>query len=118
MKGVKTTHCLDINDTTKLIELHYDDLDFELGPGPYYSLLSQTYTNWEWIIIDDSKTDDTWNKLKAFAENDYRIKVYRRPQNDGSIGKIYFFKLLTKILILNRMNHFCVYCWNYPIIIV
>ena len=38
MKGVKTTHCLDINETTKLIELHYDDLDFELGPGPYYYL--------------------------------------------------------------------------------
>ena len=38
MKGVKTSHCLDINDTTKLIELHYDDLDFELGPGPYYYL--------------------------------------------------------------------------------
>jgi len=54
---------------------------------PYHSLLSQTYTNWEWIIIDDSKTDDTWNKLKTFAENDFRIKVYRRPQNDGSIGK-------------------------------
>ena len=38
MKGVKTSHCLDINNTTKLMELHYDDLDFELGPGPYYYL--------------------------------------------------------------------------------
>ena len=31
MKGVKTLHCLDINNTTELLELHYDDLDFELG---------------------------------------------------------------------------------------
>ena len=38
MKGVKTTHCLDINNTTELLELHYDDLDFELGPAPYYYL--------------------------------------------------------------------------------
>ena len=35
-KGVKATHCLDINNTTKLLELHYDDLDFEQGPAPYY----------------------------------------------------------------------------------
>ena len=34
----KTTHCLDINNTTELLELHYHDfkLDFELGPAPYY----------------------------------------------------------------------------------
>ncbi len=35
IKGVKTTHCLYINNTTELLELHYDDLDFELGPAPY-----------------------------------------------------------------------------------
>ena len=38
MKGVKNLHCLDINNTTELLELHYDDLDFELGPAPYYYL--------------------------------------------------------------------------------
>ena len=54
---------------------------------PYYSLLNQTYTNWEWIIIDDSKTDDTWKTLTEFAEQDHRIQVYKRPSNDGSIGK-------------------------------
>ncbi len=35
MKGIKALHCLDINNTIDLIELHYDDLDFELGPVPY-----------------------------------------------------------------------------------
>ena len=35
MKGVKTNHCLDISTTTDLLELHYDDLDFDLGPAPY-----------------------------------------------------------------------------------
>ena len=38
MKGVQNLHCLDINNTTELLELHYDDLDFELGPAPYYYL--------------------------------------------------------------------------------
>jgi len=54
---------------------------------PLQSLLNQTYTNWEWIIIDDSKTDNTWKQLTEFAEQDYRIQVYKRPKNDGSIGK-------------------------------
>jgi hypothetical protein len=38
MKGVKSLHCLDINNASELLELHYDDLDFELGPAPYYYL--------------------------------------------------------------------------------
>jgi hypothetical protein len=35
MKGVKALHCLDLNNETELKELHYDDLDFELGPVRY-----------------------------------------------------------------------------------
>jgi len=36
MKGVKTLHCLDINSTTELLELKFDDSDFELGPTLTY----------------------------------------------------------------------------------
>jgi glycosyltransferase involved in cell wall biosynthesis len=54
---------------------------------PLQSLLSQTYTNWEWIIIDDSKSKNTWETLTEMAEEDYRIQIYRRQKNDGSIGK-------------------------------
>ncbi len=34
MKGTKTLHCIDKNNTIELLELHYDDLDFDLGPAP------------------------------------------------------------------------------------
>ena len=55
---------------------------------PFYSLLNQTYTNWEWIIISDSPEDEVeWKQLTEFADSDYRIQCYRRPHNDGSIGK-------------------------------
>ncbi len=38
IKGVKTAHCcLDINNTTELLEIHYDDLGHS-GPAPYYYL--------------------------------------------------------------------------------
>lgn len=55
---------------------------------PFYSLLNQTYTNFEWIIISDSPEDEVeWKQLTEFADSDYRIQCYRRPHNDGSIGK-------------------------------
>jgi hypothetical protein len=38
MKGVKPVHCLDIDNTTELLELHFDDFDFEQGPAPYFYL--------------------------------------------------------------------------------
>ncbi len=38
IKWVKTLDCLDTYNTTELLDLHYDDLDFELGPAPYYYL--------------------------------------------------------------------------------
>jgi O-antigen biosynthesis protein len=53
---------------------------------PYTSLLSQTYRNWEWIIVDDSKTEETWKTLTELASTDHRIKIYRRQKNNGSIG--------------------------------
>lgn len=53
---------------------------------PYHSLLAQTYKDWEWIIVDDSKSEDTWKRLTELANSDHRIKIYRRQKNDGSIG--------------------------------
>jgi len=54
---------------------------------PYKSLLNQTYNNWEWIIIDDSKTENTWKTLIELAESDHRIKIFKRHKNNGSIGE-------------------------------
>ncbi|EGQ8469057.1 hypothetical protein AOR11_15565 [Vibrio alginolyticus] len=46
------------------------------------SVLSQTYDNWELVIVDDFSSDDTLDKLKQF--NDPRIKVVALPSNSGS----------------------------------
>ena len=50
------------------------------------TLLNQTFKNWEWVIIDDSKTEDTWLKLCSFKSQDPRVKIYKRDKNCGNIG--------------------------------
>ena len=44
------------------------------------SVISQTYTNWECIIVDDGSTDHTENVVQAYAEKDSRIKFFKRPE--------------------------------------
>lgn len=45
------------------------------------SILSQTYTAWECIIVDDGSTDGTIEMLEAYQTKDERIKVFERPSH-------------------------------------
>jgi glycosyltransferase involved in cell wall biosynthesis len=47
------------------------------------SVLSQTYQDWEMLIIDDCSTDDSHNISLEYAAKDSRIKVYRMERNSG-----------------------------------
>ena len=48
------------------------------------SVRAQNYDNWELIITDDASTDNTYNILKQYHEQDDRIKVYRLERNSGA----------------------------------
>lgn len=49
----------------------------------YYSLINQTYKNFEWIIVDDGSTDDTKSIVKSFID-DNKIKIkYFYKENGG-----------------------------------
>ncbi|MFI1772227.1 glycosyltransferase family 2 protein [Thalassobellus citreus] len=45
------------------------------------SLLSQSYTNWECIVVDDGSTDNTPNVLEKYIKKDSRFQYYRRPKD-------------------------------------
>lgn len=46
------------------------------------SVLSQTYSNWELLIADDSSSDNTEQIIKSY--NDPRIKYYKNKSNCGA----------------------------------
>ena len=43
------------------------------------SILAQTYTNWECIIVDDGSTDDTETVIVNYIKKDSRFQFYKRP---------------------------------------
>ena len=55
---------------------------------PYQSLLNQTYSNWEWVIVDDSGDgDETYNQFLVKLA-DPRVRRYRQDSRNGYIGAI------------------------------
>ena len=51
------------------------------------SVLSQTYPNWELIIVDDYSTDNSVNKIKLYLK-DKRIKMIQHNKNIGYGGAL------------------------------
>jgi glycosyltransferase involved in cell wall biosynthesis len=47
------------------------------------SVLSQTFTDWELLMVDDCSTDNTAELIEEFTKQDSRIKLYKTPQNSG-----------------------------------
>ncbi|HEY8291361.1 MAG TPA: glycosyltransferase, partial [Thermomicrobiales bacterium] len=47
------------------------------------SVLAQTFTEWELIIVDDGSTDETSTVLKRYEDMDPRIRVFPWTDHDG-----------------------------------
>lgn len=45
-----------------------------------HSIMSQTYQNWECVVIDDASEDSTLEVLGIYFQKDSRIKFHQRPK--------------------------------------
>lgn len=50
----------------------------------YDSISKQTFTDWEWVITDDSSLDNTYDLLLTLAKKDSRIRLYQNTCNSGA----------------------------------
>lgn len=48
------------------------------------SVLAQTYTNWEMLIVNDCSKDNTSEIVQSYAAKDKRIKLINLKQNSGA----------------------------------
>lgn len=52
------------------------------------SILHQTYSNFEYVIVDDGSTDNSWNILNTLAARDTRIILLRNQPNVGVVRSL------------------------------
>ncbi len=55
----------------------------KLVPYAIESVLNQTYTDFEFLILDDGSTDGTLQVLQNYAKKDSRIKILKNETNKG-----------------------------------
>ena len=74
----------DVNPTISIFSPAYNS--FKKFDRAYNSVISQSYKDWEWVILDDSPNDRNFLYIKNKIKGDHRIKLYRASQQDGMIG--------------------------------
>lgn len=71
-----------MNKMVSIITPFYNSKDY--FDKTFESVLSQTYKDWEWIIVDDCSTDGSTDFLKNLEGKDKRIKIIFSEKNGGS----------------------------------
>lgn len=60
------------------------------------SIMAQTYTNWECIVVDDESTDNSESVITEYVEKDSRIQFHHRPADrskGGNAARNYGFEM-------------------------
>ncbi len=75
------------------------------------SILNQTFKNFEFIIIDDASTDNTWNIIKSYKNKDKRIIILRNKINSKLSVSLNKCILKARGIYIARMD---ADDWSYP----
>ena len=51
------------------------------------SLLNQTYSNWECMIIDDGSEDNTKEVVNSYLEGDNRFKYFKKSNEGAAVAR-------------------------------
>lgn len=70
--------------------------------GMVQSILVQSFSDWELVILDDSSTDDTYATLMSFKDD--RIKIHRNERNMGIPASLNRLTELTNGKYIARMD--------------
>ena len=54
----------------------------------YQSIRAQRFLDWEWVILDDSPTEEHFAFLKKKFHLDQKVRLYKRSCNSGNIGNV------------------------------
>jgi len=57
-----------------------------------FSIINQTFKDFELVCVDDSSTDNSYEILKEFAAKDSRVRIFQKP-NGGMVPKSWNFVL-------------------------
>lgn len=60
---------------------HYNNYDY--FKECYQSLLKQTFSDYEIILVDDCSSYDSYQKIVEFTKDNERVKVFRNDENRG-----------------------------------
>ena len=100
---IKKTEKLTDKPLVSIIMPIYNDED--LIENSINSVLQQTYTNWELIIINDGSTDNSANLLNSFSSNKIKIISYDEHKGRSYARNVGLKKSLGKyIMYLNSEN--------------
>ena len=50
----------------------------------FNSVLFQSFTKWEWIVVDDCSTDGSFDYIYELAKGDSRINIFKTSKNSGT----------------------------------
>ena len=75
------------------------------------SILNQSYTNFEFIIIDDASTDKTYDRLLKLIKIDKRIVLVKNKRNEGVTKSLNKALKIAKGKYIIRMD---ADDWSYP----